>query len=447
MNGVRIALIGGGSYAWGPLFVRDVVCTPELSGSTVVLHDIDPKALDLVYTLGCKMIRHGDRPFVLERTLHLDEALEGVGFVILTITTGGLEAMRHDLEIPERYGVYQSVGDTVGPGGLARALRNIPVVLDLARRMESICPDAWLLNYTNPMTTLCRAVTRETRIRTVGLCHEFLGVRHKLAQIWEVAESDIEAELAGINHLAWVLNLRVHGREAMPQLHELAERILATGGGVLGIEEDGRSSSIDRALIKARLLRVYGALPAAGDRHVAEFFPWFLTEAAGRGQQYGVVRTTVDERYEWRRDDERLLRSLLEEEVPLSRWLQHQSGEAANQIIAALCGHGCYRGPLNLPNEGQIHNLPSGAIVETLGVVEAAGARSFPVRDLPPGVQAVVARHVSNQEMIVEAALRGDRGLALQALFNDPLLQEVKGAEGMLDEMLEANRDCLPSFF
>ncbi len=446
MTGVRIALIGGGSYAWGPLFIRDIVCTPELSGSTLVLHDIDPKALDLLYTLGCKMVRHGDRPFVLERTLHQDEALEGADFVILTITTGGLEAMRHDLEIPEKYGIYQSVGDTVGPGGLARALRNIPVVLDLAQRMERLCPDAWLLNYTNPMTTLCRAVTRETRIRVVGLCHEYLGVRHRLAQLWEVAESDIKAKLAGINHLAWILDLTVGGREGMPQLHELAAQILASGG-VPGIEEAGRSSSIDRALIKARLLRIFGALPAAGDRHVAEFFPWFLIEAAGQGRQYGVVRTTVDERYEWRRDDERLLRSLLEEEVPLSRWLQHQSGEAANQIIAALCGHGRYTGPLNLPNEGQIHNLPSGAIVETLGVVEAAGARAFAVGELPPGVQAVVARHVSNQEMIVEAALRGDRNLALQALLNDPLLQEVDGAERMLDEMLEANREYLPRFF
>jgi alpha-galactosidase/6-phospho-beta-glucosidase family protein len=446
MTGVRIALIGGGSYAWGALFVRDIVCTPELGGSTLVLHDIDPEPLDLVYTLGGKMLRHGDRPFVLKRTVDLDEALEGVDFVILTITTGGLEAMRHDLEIPERYGIYQSVGDTVGPGGLARALRNIPVVLDLAQRMERLCPDAWLLNYTNPMTTLCRAVTRETRIRAVGLCHEYLGVRHRLAQIWEVTETDIQAKLAGINHLAWILDLTVGGREGMPKLYDLAEQILASGG-VPGIEEAGRSSSIDRGLIKAHLLRIFGALPAAGDRHVAEFFPWFLTEAAGRGQKYGVVRTRVDERYQWRREDEHLNRSLLEDEAALGRWLQHQSGEAANQIIAALCGHGRYTGPLNLPNEGQIANLLPGVVVETLGVADAAGASGFPVGDLPPGVQAVVARHVLNQEMILDAALRGDRSLALQALLNDPLLGEVDGAEGMLDEMLAANRDYLPSFF
>ena len=163
MAAVKIVIIGGGSYAWGPLFIRDIATTPDLAGSTILLHDIDPGPLDLVYALGEKIIRAvpGD-PFTLERTLDLDEALQGADFVILTITTGGLEAMRHDVEIPYKYDVFQPVGDTVGPGGLSRALRNIPVVVDIARRMEDLCPNAWLLNYSNPMTTLCRAVTRAT---------------------------------------------------------------------------------------------------------------------------------------------------------------------------------------------------------------------------------------------------------------------------------------------
>ena len=133
------------------------------------MHDIDPEALTLVYALGQKLLKAGNLPYTIARTLALWDALQGAHFVVLTITTGGLAAMRHDLEIPEKHGVYQSVGDTVGAGGLARALRNIPVVVDIARHMEALCPDAWLLNYTNPMTTLCRAVTRETGIKTIGL--------------------------------------------------------------------------------------------------------------------------------------------------------------------------------------------------------------------------------------------------------------------------------------
>jgi alpha-galactosidase len=167
MGSVKIVIIGGGSYAWGPLFIRDIVVTPALAGSTIVLHDINPTALDLVFALGEKVVRFNPSPFTLEKTEHLDKGLQGADFVILTITTGGLEAMRHDVEIPAKYGVFQPVGDTVGPGGLARALRNIPVVVDIARQMEALCPQAWLLNYTNPMTTLCRAVTRETSITRV----------------------------------------------------------------------------------------------------------------------------------------------------------------------------------------------------------------------------------------------------------------------------------------
>jgi alpha-galactosidase/6-phospho-beta-glucosidase family protein len=446
MAPIKIVIVGGGSYAWGPLFVRDLVITPELAGSTIVLHDIDPEALSLVYTLGQKVVEAGNLPYTIGRTLALEDALQGAHFVLLTITTGGLEAMHHDLEIPEKYGVYQSVGDTVGPGGLARALRNIPVVVDIARCMEALCPDAWLLNYTNPMTTLCRAVTRETGIRTIGLCHEFLGVRRKLQEIFAVAGCGIEARVAGINHLPWILDCRVHGQDVMPRLRALAEQVIATRGRVLGIEGDDVSSKADRAMVKARLLQIYGALPAAGDRHVVEFFPFFLTEVADRGRKWGVERTPVNERYRWRADDERFLRSVLNDDVDLIPFLQETSGEAANQIIAAVVTGRSHTDVMNLPNQGQIANLPPDVVVETLGVVDASGACGLPAGELPPGIQAVVARHVANQEIIVEAALSGDRELALQALLNDPLVRNLDSAGLMLDEMLEANKQYLPQF-
>ena len=197
----KITIVGGGSYTWSPQFIRDIVVEPQLAGSTITLHDIDPQPLDLVHALGQKVVDACSGDHVLEKTLDLDEALSGADFVILTISTGGLQAMRQDLEIPEKYGIYQSVGDTVGPGGLARGLRNIPVVVDIARRLQALGPNAWLLNYTNPMTTLCRAVTQQTDIRTIGLCHEFRGVRRHLAALFGVDETDIKASVGGINHL------------------------------------------------------------------------------------------------------------------------------------------------------------------------------------------------------------------------------------------------------
>jgi alpha-galactosidase/6-phospho-beta-glucosidase family protein len=154
----------------------------------------------------------------IRKTLSLDEALQGADFVILTISTGALEAMRHDIEIPEKYGIYQSVGDTVGPGGLARALRNIPVVVSIAQRMDEICPNAWLLNYTNPMTTLTRAVNQQSYIKTIGLCHELIGVRNRLAHMLSVSPAQIKTNVAGINHLIWILGMSIDGVDAFPRL-------------------------------------------------------------------------------------------------------------------------------------------------------------------------------------------------------------------------------------
>ena len=444
----KIVIVGGGSFAWGPLFIRDIMVLPELSGAHIVLHDIDPEALDLVYAVGVKAIDAGGSTITLEKSNNLDTALQSADFVILTITTGGLEAMRHDLEIPARYGIVQSVGDTVGPGGLARGLRNIPVVVDIARRMEAICPDAWLLNYTNPMSTLTRAISRETSIKVIGLCHEWIGVRGKLEQAFEVPADQIQATIAGINHLPWLVQLKVKGEDAMPRLQQLAADILGTRGTALGYQDDDTWSTIDRGMVKSRLLQIYGGMPVAGDRHLAEFFPFFLTEATGFGKEFGVELTDIEERYQWRADDRERLTEILTEDFDLSPFLAEDSGEAANRIIAAIITNGSYHGIMNLPNQGQVANIPLGAVVETLGIVDATGARGICAGTLPAGMHAVVSSHIANQELVVEAALIGNRSLAFQALMNDPLVcLEPNDAELMLGEMLSANRAFLPRFF
>lgn len=445
MSAVKIVIVGGGSYGWGPLFVRDLVVTPALAGSTIVLHDIDPQALDLVYRVGLRVIDAGGYDFRLRQTDDLAEALVDADFVILTITTGGLATMRHDLEIPARYGIIQTVGDTVGPGGLSRGLRSVPVVVEIARQMEIHCTDAWLLNYTNPMTTLTRAVTRETRIRTIGLCHEWLGVRWKLARLFDAPENAFQPRIAGVNHLIWLLDLWLDGRSLMPELHALADDILA---GTLDLDPNDTSPFADHGRVKAELLRHFGALPVAGDRHVAEFFPYFLTAATQHGRAYGVALTSVEERAAWRAEDRTRLEVILAGELDLQPFLATQSGEAAHSIITALATHGRYTGIMNLPNRGQIGNLPRDVVVETYGVVDDSGAHGISSGDLPPAIHAIVSRHVGNQELIVEAALSGSRTLARQALLNDPLVTlPPDTAVAMLDELLAANRAYLPLFF
>ncbi|NWG33217.1 MAG: hypothetical protein HXY42_02145 [Chloroflexi bacterium] len=440
----KITLIGGGSCTWGPTFMRDIFVTPELAGSTLVLHDIAPDRVDLVYALGQKMMQDFNLNFHLEKTLSLEEALQGADFVILTITTGGLESMRADLEIPAKYGIKQSVGDTTGPGGLARALRNIPVVAEIGRQVMDICPNALFLNYTNPMTVLTRALAMQG-VKVVGLCHEWIGVREKLAQMFNTQPENITARIAGVNHLIWVTDLYAGGRRVFDELPAIAEKILS---GELKVDEEDTSVFADRAKVKATLFKLYGALPAAGDRHIAEFFPHFINESTNWGADYGLLLTSVEDRYSMETFAKALIESALKDETELKPFMEEVSGEAANRIIRArVCGEQ-YLGIMNLPNQGQISNLPRDVVVETYGAIDRTGAHAIAFGDVPAGVQNVLQKHVANQEMTVQAALTGDRGLALQVLLNDPLSGRltVPQARHMLDELLEANERYLGRF-
>ena len=428
----RICFIGGGSYQWAPTLVRDILMHPELDGCQITLEDIDPEPLAVMLPLARKMAEAAGREVKLRATTDLAEALDGADYVVLSITTGGLEAMRNDLEIPARYDIYQSVGDTVGPGGLARALRNIPVVIELARAIERHAPGAWLLNLTNPMSTLCRAVARTTSVPTIGLCHELIGaLRGFIAPLLGVEDlSRLHVQVAGVNHLIWILDMRLDGRDALAPLRERLDQL----------EHDGAGPELSLILrahaVKIALWRRFGVLPAAGDRHLIEFFPFFLKPQTERGPFYGVHLTSIEERYEWLARWKARARAWLDGAEALD--LQ-SSSEPIAPIIAAL-HYGTPRVQvMNLPNTGQIPRLPAGAILETMGVVDGFGARSFAVGELPPAIHTIVERHVANQELTVEAALGSDHSLALQALINDPQVSDFDAAPRLLDDLLAAN--------
>ncbi|MGI8551389.1 MAG: hypothetical protein ACR2PL_11480 [Dehalococcoidia bacterium] len=435
----RICFIGGGSYQWARNLVRDILVHPDLDGCQITLQDIDPEPLQVMLPLARKMAEAAGREVRLHATTDLAEALDGADYVILSITTGGLESMRQDLEVPQRYGIYQSVGDTVGPGGLSRALRTIPVVVEIAQAIERHAPNAWLLNLTNPMTTLCRAVNRTTSVATIGLCHELVGALQSfVAPILGVEDlGRLQVQVAGVNHLIWILGMRLDEADALALLRE---RI----GQIEPDSDDEPASSLLRAnAIKIALWQRYGALPAAGDRHLIEFFPYFLKPETERGPFSGVHLTTIEERYEWLARWKARAHAWLDGSEAIDR---QPSSEPIAPIIAAL-HYGAPRVQvMNLPNTGQIPGFPSGAVLETMGIVDGYGARPFAVGDIPPGISTVLERHVSNQELIVEAALRGDRSLALEALVNDPLVTDFDTAPRLLDDLIEANRRYLPQF-
>jgi alpha-galactosidase/6-phospho-beta-glucosidase family protein len=441
MAKTRICIVGGGSYNWTPIMLRDIAAMKDLSG-TIVLHDIAPAALEDLQQLGHKIMAAAEADFAVEATTDLAEALRGAEFVIATITTGGLEAMRQDLDIPLKYGIYQSVGDTVGPGGLSRALRNIPVMIEIARTMERVCPDAWLLNLTNPMTTLTRAINKSTSLKTIGLCHELFGVRGTIKEMFGVTNDDLQMRVAGVNHMIWLLDLKIKGQDGLQMIREYV-----ASGRQIPVRTSGAAAKFpsfrDHWKVKLALFDVFGALPAAGDRHVAEFFPDFLTDETHAGEDYGVGLTLIEHRYEVASDAKAAIRAAIESAAPPR---VGRSEEEVVDIIAAVANGRSLHTIVNLPNRGQIDNLPREAVVETMGMVGPAGAYGVSVGALPPGVLNTVHPHVVNQELIVDAALTGDRRLALQALVNDPLVRDFRTAPQMLDELLKAQAAYLPQF-
>lgn len=441
----KIVIIGGGSYTWSPIFMHEIASHPVTQDARLVLMDLDQERLDLLYDLGMKMIADRGSGLVIEKTTSLEGALQGADFILLTITTGGLDAMRVDLEVPARYGTQQSVGDTTGPGGLSRALRNIPVVAEIGRQVAQTCPKALLLNYTNPMTTLTRVLSMQG-VRVLGLCHEWAGVRKKLAPLLGVAPEGLTPRIAGINHLIWLTELRADGQDVWSMLTIVMDKVLS---GEIVVDEGDITVFADRFLVKARLFKAFGALPVAGDRHLAEFFPHFITEGTNWGQDYRFRLTGIEERMGVEFFARMLLESILRGDTPLEPALEQLSSEDAADIIAAAMTGEPYIGLMNLPNVGQIANLPQEAVVETMGIVDQAGPQPITFGTLPPGLQAILERHIRSQEMTIEAALAGDRALALQVVLNDPLSSRLTldQAEALLDEMLEANRAYLPAFF
>ncbi|MDQ3438245.1 MAG: hypothetical protein M3491_13125 [Actinomycetota bacterium] len=440
-GGPRIAFVGGGSYQWGPKIILDVALNEELRGGSLVLHDINAEALEDMYEWGTRALDVAQADLTLEKSPELEEALRGADFVVLSISTGGLDATALDLEIPARYGVVQTVGDTVGPGGLFRGLRNIPVVVEIARAMERSCPHAILLNLTNPLTVLTRAVTKVTSITSVGLCHELFSTLGMLSKMFDVPEEAVNVKVAGVNHFIWVTDVAVHGDdvtgEAFRRISDGEAREIS-----LSDNADDTDPFTNTWGFRTELCRIYGYLPAAGDRHVCEFLPRYLEDEKER-ERLDLRVTTVDVRSERLAADRERVRSMVmgDEPIPTGR-----SREEISDIIAAMWTGEDSVNIVNLPNAGQVRDLPLGAVVETYGALNGSGASGIVFGELPPAVAALVHPHVFNQEAIVQAGLTGDKELAFRAFSNDPLVGRGPDARKMFEEMLEAQREYLPQF-
>lgn len=452
----RIVIIGGGSYQWVPKLLVDLVNTASLADAELVLQDIDPAPLEPIADFVRHVVRLQGIGMTVATTTDQREALAGADYVVVTISTGGFESMRFDLEIPERHGIKQSVGDSVGPGGVMRALRNIPVLVGIARDMEELCPDAWMLNITNPMTTLCRSMTHETSIKTVGLCHEIAGAQFALSLLLDASFLDLDFELVGVNHLPIFTSLRVNGEDGFERLRAMladpdglgdqtvnmpagiAKEAAAFAGGVR------KRDILDHHKVKFALFQRFGVLPGAGDRHLVEFFPGFLTEESEWGKRWGVALTTIaDREHDAGGHKETLAKMRASNEVS-----RMPSGEMVAPMIDSFLRDRAHAFPLNLPNTGQAPDLPPDVVVESMCVADATGLHPRDEVRLPPVLAEWLRRIAAAQEATVTAALTGSREKVVEAMLLDPLAGRIDfdHVEQMTDEMLSATAQWLPQF-
>lgn len=447
MKNPRITFIGGGSYQWTPIIFRDLAVHPALQNATLVLHDIHP-GRNNEQAEACRIFaRKLHSPIRIETEDNLSAALLGADAVILCISTGGLDAMEHDIEIPKRYGIFQPVGDSTGPGGISRTLRNVPVVAGIAREMERCCPDAWLLNLTNPMGQIVRAVSLASKIKVAGLCHEYMCFMGKVAGFFglDAWQQETSAVIAGVNHFAWITELTINGQDGLAMLRNFSASPVSSPrtGNLVNLSD---ALSLDQ--VKFALFELYGAMPYPGDRHLVEFFPNFLSGKNRFGADYGVELTSVDDRrVKWMGHFKERLSEWLsggDDSVP-----RKASDESLAPILAALLGGEPTVQPVTVCNTGQIADLPLGSAVETLGTFSLDRLAPHTSGPLPEAIRALVHKHCLVQDLTVEAALKGDREKALQAMVADPLnsLLDYRDISRMLDELLEANRDYLPQFF
>lgn len=443
----KIVIIGAGSVVFAQKLITDIITFPALRESALALVDIDEERLELITRLTERLKEQEHLPITVEAAKDRRKVLKGAHYVINMIQVGGLDAYRLDVEIPRKYGIDQTVGDTLGPGGVFRALRTIPVLLEICRDIEELCPHALLINYTNPMAMLCWAMNKATRVRNVGLCHSVQGTARTLAEYIGVDVEDakqyedeehrffykpmpegIDYWVAGINHQAWFLEFRYRGEDAYPLLWKAMEN----------------PEIYRRDIVRFEIMRHFGYFVTESSHHMSEYVPYFRKNSEliakyipERWDYYEICRSGLAPYME------RIKRQIRgEEPIEIRRSLEYGA-----YIINAMETGELVRINGNVANTGLIPNLPEGCCVEVPCLVDRLGIHPCFVGDLPPQLASINRININVQELAVEGALQGKKEYIYEAIALDPLtagiltLDEIRK---MVDEMFVAEREYLP---
>jgi len=421
----RIAMIGAGSVVFARRLMLDILSWPELQESQLWLMDINTERLALIEALVRKVITDHHFGASVHATTDRARALDGADYIITTISVGwAYEPERPEYAIPLRYGLNQSVADTIGVGGIFRFLRTAPTMLEICRDIERLCPDALLLNYVNPMAMLCWTIARATRVRTIGLCHSVQGTAEQIASYIGIPAEELSYWTAGINHQAWYLVLRRGKEDLYPRLRACLD--------------DPSIYARDR--VRFEILRHFGYFVTESSRHMSEYVPYFrrtpalLAQFAPETPPAGQDRLT--------RRFESIRRQIAGiEPIDLDR-----SSEYCSHIIHAIETNQPFRFNANVPNDDLITNLPRGCCVEVPCLADSTGIHPYHVGDLPSQLAALNRTNINVQELAVRAFLERDRDAVYQAVQVDPLASSVLSLSQMrslTDELFAANAEWI----
>ncbi|RLC81009.1 MAG: hypothetical protein DRI81_03445 [Chloroflexi bacterium] len=458
----KIVVIGAGSASFGLNTLAALVRSERLHGGHLALVDLNAKSLALVGRLAERLNREWDADMTITTHTRHADALDGAKFVVLSIEVSPRETLwKSDYEIPLKYGVRQPYAENGGPGGFAHAARNIGPVIEIARDMERACPNAWLVNFTNPMVRICDAVARYSAINIVGLCHQihagygmvgvtladYLNIEvpeseistHAHPAVWPLlmqvsrqALERVDIKAAGLNHFTWMLDIR--DKHSGDDLYPLFAE---------------RWTSFDPTFepLTRRVYDAFGLFPIPGDEHLCEYIPWVSDPLTKPWDKYDVSLYDWDLMAQLRGFGLNDIAKMADGQATIEH-LRESGSEGALEMIENIAGAGNhYHLAVNLPNVGQIENLPKGAIVETPGLVSGMGVQGVSVGPLPEPIAEMCRRELAVVRLCVDAAVHGDRQAALQCLLLDPVITDLDVAQQVLDDYLETYREYLPQFW
>jgi len=434
----KIAFIGAGSFGFTRTLVKDILSFPAFADAEIALMDIDPKRLSYIEKACNRIVEAGNYAAKVTATMDRAEALKGADGVLITILAGGVKIWRNDIEIPKKYGVDINVGDTRGPSGIFRYLRTAPVMLEICRDIEKYCPDAVVLNYTNPMAMLCRTMQSETNVNITGLCHSVQGTAEMLARWIGADMKDVTYLCAGINHQAFYLDYKVNGKDAYPLIRAAMDK----------------PEIYNEEIVRNEMYLALDYYVTESSGHNSEYNAWFrkrpdliekyCTNGTGWNPgKYGYILDQYLSREDnWEKD---IIDWLNQETIDTSR-----GHEYAAWIFNAVFGDNTmYEFNGNVRNLGLIDNLPQGCCVEVPVVASKAGLRAMHVGNLPDQLAVLVNTSARCEELAVQGCIEGDKRKIYHAIAFDPLTSAVlslREIEAMVNEMFEANKDYLPQF-